>query len=808
MAPRTNPQSDARRPGPVALALGAALMPAVAGALAVMAFATDEGPRLPSAGASAPHDVGSFECARCHEAEHKAWLGSHHQLAMLPASEVSVLGDFDDAVFENYGVTSRFFRRDGRFIAETEGPDGAIQEYPIAYTFGWTPLQQYLVEFPDGRYQVLPLCWDTRPKEAGGQRWFHIHPEERIAPDDVLYWTGIAGNWNYMCAECHSTNLRKGLDPATGAYHTTFDEVNVGCEACHGPGSNHVAWADAKAAGQAGADGAQPAEGSGLPDMGLAVVLKDPPTRNADGSEQPAFWDFVVGQPTKQRTAPLASPVQIETCARCHARRRLVSEDHVHGRPLLDTHEPATLDRGLYHPDGQILDEVYVYGSFVQSKMHHAGVRCTDCHDPHTTRLLATGNFLCANCHVPDHFDTPAHHFHSDGSTGAECVNCHMPTATYMVVDPRRDHSFRVPRPDLSLSLGVPNACTQCHADQNDAWADEWCAKWYGAQYRSRPQFGTAIQAGRTGAPGAAAQLRALAEDQGQPAIVRATAMSMLAERPTAAAVETARAFLREAEPLLRSKAVTLLELLPPEARVEALAPALDDPVRTVRTQAAKALADVPPELLSTEQQDRLRDGVQEYIQSELANADRAAAHLNLGLLFSRLGDDRRAEAAYRRAMALEPWLAEPVVNLADLYRATGREPDAERLLRDALARNPETAVLHEALGLSLVRLGRTEEALASLAEAARLDPDNPRHAYVYGIGLFSVGRSDEAMAVLTEANRRHPNDQALLQALMQYSLQLGRVDDALRHARALLVLEPDNPQIAGLVRGLEEAQR
>jgi hypothetical protein len=358
------------------------------------------------------------------------------------ANARTVLGDFDDARSEHRGVATTF-RRDGeRFLVRTEGPQGQLEEYEITHTFGVEPLQQYLVPFPGGRMQALGIAWDTRPIEDGGQRWFHLYPHEEIGPDDPLHWTGVQLRWNYMCAECHSTHLQRGYDVAHDTYQTTWSEIDVSCEACHGPGSAPVAWVEAAARG----------------DPRLDVRL---------GDRDRGRWILDPNTGIAQRSVKRARPTQVEACARCHSRRTTITSDYPYGRPLLDTHIPALLEEGLYHADGQILDEVYVWGSFVQSRMYAAGVTCSDCHDPHSldTRNRG-GNATCASCHSPARFDTPEHHHHERASTGASCVACHMPARTYMGVDARRDHSMRIPRPDPSVALGTPNVCNGCHPDR------------------------------------------------------------------------------------------------------------------------------------------------------------------------------------------------------------------------------------------------------------------------------------------------------------------------------------------------------
>ena len=449
--------------------------------------------------------VGGQACAGCHTAEFDAWKGSHHALAMQQATEATVLGDFTGAQFEHFGVTTTFFRDGDRFVVRTGGPDGALHDYPIAYAFGVYPLQQYLITMPGGRLQAFGIAWDSRPKEQSGQRWFHLYPDQKLKPGDPLHWTGRDQTWNYQCAGCHSTNLQKNYDLSANTYATTWTDVDVSCEACHGPGSRHVAWAKAHAEG-----GSNP---SGTDDnrKGLTNWLK---------ATDNGHWEMNPDTAIARRTEKLAS-TELETCAACHSRRKVIAKNSVTGEPYLDAYLPALLEPGLYHADGQMDGEVYEYGSFLQSRMHAAGVTCSNCHDPHTAKLRAEGNALCAQCHLPEKFDVAAHHHHRPASAGAQCANCHMPTKNYMVVDARRDHSIRVPRPDLSISLGTANACTECHADPSAQWAAETVAGWYPKGRQTTPHFGTALHAGRIGAGDAEEQLDRLILDRDQPAIAR-----------------------------------------------------------------------------------------------------------------------------------------------------------------------------------------------------------------------------------------------------------------------------------------------
>ncbi|MDX1345904.1 MAG: multiheme c-type cytochrome, partial [Sedimenticolaceae bacterium] len=443
------------------------------------------------ASASADY-VGGESCAECHSEQVMQWSGSHHDLAMQVATEKTVLGNFDNASMEHYGITSKFFRNGDRFMVRTEGPDGKLQDYEVTYTFGVYPLQQYLVPFPDGRLQALPLAWDSRSKEEGGQRWFHLYPNERIGPGDELHWTGPQQNWNYMCAECHSTDLKKNYDQASDTFDTTWSEINVSCEACHGPGSQHVAWARK----EQGSDKYSET-------MGLVAEFNE---------RKDAAWTMDPKTGNALRNKPRTTDSEIEVCAQCHSRRSSISQDYVPGKPFMDHYVPSLLVDGLYHADGQIDDEVYVYGSFLQSKMYAAGVTCSDCHEPHSLALRSPGNGVCAQCHLPAKYDSKSHHFHEPGSEGASCAECHMPPKNYMVVDPRHDHSMRIPRPDLSVKLGTPNACNNCHADRDAGWAAQQVKTWYGDSLPGHQAYAETLNAARRDAPGAGEELAAVVD--------------------------------------------------------------------------------------------------------------------------------------------------------------------------------------------------------------------------------------------------------------------------------------------------------
>ena len=738
------------------------------------AAAVDSSPATPTAVAIGY--VGTAKCQPCHETEARLFSGSHHDRAMQLADATTVLGDFKDASFTYNGVTSTFTRRDGSFFVRTDGPDGTLQEYRVAYTFGIDPLQQYLIEFPRGRLQALSVCWDTRPKAMGGQRWFHLYPDEKVDYRDVLHWTGPAQNWNHMCADCHSTDVHKKYDAAADSFQTTWSEIDVSCEACHGPGSRHVQWARDKQAGLT-------VESA---DRGLGIDL----------SPGDATWVFGAPRPSGRGgfvahlTAPRQNAVEA-VCARCHSRRSQIAEPVGVGEPLAQSYLLSLLDADLYHADGQIFDEVFEYGSFLQSRMHELGVLCLDCHDAHSGKPKAEGNKLCTRCHFPAHYDSPAHHHHKAGGEGTSCVQCHMLARNYMVVHRRHDHSFRVPRPDLSATLGTPNTCNDCHRDRSPQWAADAIAGWYGPQRKYGASFAPAIAAGRAFKAGADAQLAALATDPAIRPIVRATAISLLREPARPPAIDAVRKAAGDTDPLLRRAAAVSLGLLEPGASWPIGEALLDDPMRTVRLAAGNSLAGTRPATALTESQKRRYEKVlSEFRAAEAFNADRAESWLNRGSLAVRLGETAEAESDYQRAIRLQPQFLPSYINLADLYRELGRDSEGEMVLRRALALQPDSASLHHVLGLTLVRERKIDAAVAELAKATEIDRENPRYAYVYAIALEGVGRRPEALAVLEDAQRRFTGDRDILLALMQLAAQSGDVAAAQRWANQLHSLD------------------
>ncbi len=731
---------------------------------------TQTSPELPALRMEAsPTPVGSAACMACHTDEAARWSRSQHRSAMQPASAETVIGAFDGSSFEQVGTTSRFFRVHDRFIVNTDGPDGTLADFEVGYSFGVFPLQQVLLPGPGGRWQALSVAWDARSREAGGQRWFHLYPGERIDARDPLHWTRPAQNWNHACADCHATLLRKRFDASADRFDTRWAELGVGCEGCHGPGSAHVAWASATP--RAGVD---PRLGARLDERRDVSWRIDPATGSA------------------VRSVPRASEREIEVCAQCHARRSSLSESYVAGERFLDHYRPVLLESPLYHADGQQRDEVYTWGSFLQSRMYAKGVTCSDCHEPHAGELRREGSEVCASCHAPEKYAAASHHHHAVGSKGSDCIACHMPVTTYMVVDPRHDHSLRVPRPDQSVALGTPNACSACHGDRSPRWAAERLHAWLGRDARGFQGHAEALYEADAGVISAGAALRAVAADGAQSAIARASALARLDASAGRASLGTLAAALRDPSPLLRLGALQGLESAPSASRAVAAA-SLSDPLRALRLEAVRVLVegarDLPAEIRAV-----YAGAAAEYVASLRLDADRAEARAQLGAFLAQRGDLDAARAELRAALAIEPSFAPAWVNLGDLERAAGRETEALHALEDGIRAVPASAALHHAYGLALVRNGRLADALAELARAVALDPHSARFAYVNSVALHSAGRVKEAIALLERTLAVHPGDRAVLEALASFHQAAGDNQAAARCAALLQALDAADP--------------
>ncbi|WP_114778581.1 tetratricopeptide repeat protein [Botryobacter ruber] len=695
--------------------------------------------------------IGSESCRSCHEQEFSDWNKSDHDLAMQEATSEFVLGDFEDQVFESQGVTNKFFRKDDKYWVNTEGPDGKYADYEIKYTYGVKPLQQYIVEFPGGKLQCLRTAWDSKKN-----KWFDLYPDLEVHPKEWLHWTKGGLNWNTMCSDCHSTNVHKNYIPEADSFATSFSIINVSCESCHGPGKAHVDF------------------------------IKSNNIKKGDPYQ---------AEQHLHQTSNLTSVEQVDQCARCHARREQITEAFDHQGSFMDHYVPAVLRDDLYHPDGQIKEEDYEYASFTQSKMYMNGVKCANCHNPHSLELKAIGNALCGQCHDQKKFDVPAHTFHAVNTEGAKCVNCHMPGTTYMGNDFRRDHSLRVPRPDQSVVYGTPNACNKCHTDQTAQWAANAIEKWFGKE--RKPHFSDALTFASTRNPAAAAGLVTLLNDKKQPPIVKATALwylGQLKNDPGTLAVFVNA--LSDAEPIIRYTALKELNAYPLEQTQNHVLPMLKDPVRSVRIAAADALATLPASSVPASFAAPYKKATKELEINLKERADFPGGQMEAGQYYERKGDVRKAEVAYKRSLSIDSFFNPARLNLAYLQNRQGNTKEAIALFNVVLQQEPGYAEGYYSLGLLYAETNEMELAIENLKKASQLDKANTRALYNLGLAYQRANQAEAAEAVYLKGLQRFPDSYDFGNALVILYLQNNSFEKAEQHLARLLGHYPNNPQL------------
>ncbi|AIY67357.1 tetratricopeptide repeat protein [Pseudoalteromonas piratica] len=738
---------------------------------------------LATAAEALPDNSPETVCASCHQSQVKDWQSSHHFHAMEKASEASVLGDFNNVTLKYQNETVRFYKQGQQFYIDMPNLDGVISSYPVAFTFGYEPLQQYMFDFGNGHFQFFPFAWDSRKATLGGQRWFILHPEQDT--HDEFHWSQKGQNWNSMCADCHSTDFKKNFDLNTNRFNSSFSAINVSCNACHGDSKHHLNWAN----------GDQSIQNKGF--------------KTKIGAKTALFKTNSKGE--MHSVEPLKDSDQVKLCASCHGRRSSLSDRHS-PHDFFNAFQPALITPQLYQTDGQVWDENYVWGSFVQSKMHDAGVTCSNCHNPHSGKLKIEGNQTCTQCHASSTFDTPKHHGHMLNSSGSQCVDCHMPTTTYMQVDARRDHSFKVPRPDLTLKTGVTNACNQCHQDKTANWAVSQIKQWHpSSKHIGSDHFATSFYRAENRLPGADTLLTRISQDNTYPDIIRASALYRMRETPgNNALVAIARA-VKDVEPLKRSAAINAAAAYPVVDRWRLYNHLLEDQHKSIRIEAARGLAAMliaafPNELSEADKQ-RLSTGLAEYRQTQMYNAERGYAHTNLGLLALELKDFKQAKVHYLDAINIEPIFMPAYVNLADLYRQQGNETKAQKMLKQALKVNAKASEVHYALAMSQIRSKQKQAALESLKKATDFAKNNASYAYTYALLLQDQKLLDEAIRYFEKAYSITPNNPDISYSLAQSYIQLNQFQQALFYAQNLAKLVPDNPQINQMVQQLRMMQ-
>ena len=699
--------------------------------------------------------VGDKACKSCHTNEYHEWEQSHHFMAMQPPTDSTVKGDFNNTSFTSDGVTSSFFKKEGKYFINTEGEDGKNHDFEVKYTFGFTPLQQYLIEFPGGRMQVPRASWDVKQK-----KWFHQYPGQKIPSHDWLHWTGNAQNWNTMCASCHSTNLQKNYNIETDTYNTTFDVINVSCESCHGAGKTHIDFVN----------GAEYKGGEKVPGSYLQLV------KNSGQTEQ------------------------INTCAPCHARKTDISASPIQSTELLDNYIPAIPTNEFFYADGQVNDEDYIYTSFLESKMFRRGVKCSDCHNPHSAKLKKVANQTCLQCHAKT-YDAPTHTFHPEGTVAATCISCHMPGKIYMGNDLRHDHSFRVPRPDLTVKYGTPNACATCHSNRTAQWSADAVVKWYGANRAYH--FADDLIPGSKVDANSEAHLIKLIRDTAVPNIIKATAAHYLGSIPTQNSLSTLISSLRHTDAQVRYRSLRSLTDFDPEAWRTVAGPLLTDKVRAVRIAAAELYVTLPQQQIPDQYASvfvAARNELQNYL---LYQADFSVGNLMIADHYLKLQDYFNAEKFYVRGLKKDSLMNYARINLSTVYNLQGKNTQALQELQTAAAIDPKNDRIFYNMALLYNEMQDKPAAEKSFAKAVALNSQNPRVYYNYGLLLNEGSRYKAAETVLRKGIAINASDPILYYAITFVYLQSNDIAKAKQSGLKLQQLDPNNPEYVQLFQKL-----
>ena len=695
--------------------------------------------------------VGNDACKSCHQSEYNLWKQSDHFKAMSLPNDSTVKGNFSNISFKSDGVSSSFSTKNGKYIINTEGEDGKQHDYEVKYTFGYFPLQQYLIETDSGKLQATRLSWDSRDK-----KWFNQYSGQKIPAGDWLHWTGNAQNWNTMCAECHSTNLQKKYDINTDTYHTTFNEINVSCESCHGAGKHHITYINSE---------------------------------NYKQGNKVTHAYLEIG--------PSSNALQhINNCAPCHSVRTNLAPNKVSSNEYLDNYIPAIPTTERFYSDGQMRDEDYNYTNFLESKMFRHNVSCNNCHNPHSGKLHLTGNMACMQCHAPK-YNSPSHYFHDSTkvttNAGNTCVGCHMPALTYMGNDVRHDHSFRVPRPDLSVKYGTPNACNNCHKDKTASWAAGFVNKWYGN--KRKYHFSEDLIEGSKLHEGSEGHLLKLLSDTSVPDIIHATAANYLGNIVTDKSTTSLLNCLKDKDAQVRYEALKSLLNHPVDHWLQGVLPMLSDKVKAVRIAAASLIQRIPETDVSQEFKSAYAQAKGELEVYLLNQADFAHGNILIGDYYHTNNNLLEAERFYKRALKKDSLASLARLSLATVYSAQHKNNEALSVLQLVVKMDDKNDDAWHSMGLLYVEMKQETQAKTAFEKAVSLHSHNTRLYYNYGLLLQQGGDIAKAITVFQKGLTVQPNDESLLYAIIFTYANSKQTNAAEGYAKRLFALDPNNQQ-------------
>jgi predicted CXXCH cytochrome family protein len=669
------------------LVAGAALLCATAVVYAQSYPSTSSGQA--AASTSSNGYVGSQACARCHDGEYDSWRKTLHVQMTKPIAEARVEGDFRPGThLEQYGRAYTMDSKDGRYTVSISRGGGPAEKFQVDYTLGARRFQGYLSTLPDGRIYVLPIFWHNESK-----RWLDW---KEIAPVPDHPTADLRQIWNITCVNCHATNLARNFNRKSRTYATTWTEMGIGCEGCHGPGADHVAVADA--------------------------WDKDP----VHAPAKPTAAELRIFSPAK------ATPRQtFDACGYCHGNKNNTFfgfkpgdrfEDYA--LPFLMSEPiPANDPQGEFWPDGRPSRFNRPQALTVSGCFQRGEATCTNCHRMHGPenahmlkvavdmpdgRRTRESDGLCVQCHKALANDT-SHTHHAADSQGSRCIECHMSDVNWRLITRRRDHTFQAPVPELTSRYGVPNACTTCHEDKSPEWAASTMDRWYGNNERrlATVAMSDAMYAAAAGDASALPDVARLAGDRTHGSLIRASAAEFAGQLLARGSTSSPRAShstpvvnaligaANDPEPSVRAVAVTALGSIVDDRTTVVIAAHVTDAARVVRVRAAEALLD-----------------------RGIVRLDGAAGAAL-----------ERAQAEWAESLRTFNDVARDQTALGRLELARGRTAEAADALDNAVALDPTQARPHVYLGVLAARAGRYDDAIRQFSTARSLQPDYPNLA-------------------------------------------------------------------------------
>lgn len=649
-------------------------------------------------------------CRECHEAEYDDWLGSHHHLAQRrldPSRDLEAFsqGELEDQAGRKYQLSG-------------PSPEFSIEEVGsglpgvVEAVIGETPIRQYLITFPDGRYQIQGLTWDPHNKQ-----WFNVFGDEDRNQGDWGHWSQQGMNWNSNCAWCHMTDFEKNYDLRTNSYASEWKIEGISCIQCHSGMKEHVAAA-------------------------------------RSGNYEPTLTEPNI-------------ELAMDNCASCHARREELTANGFKAGEKFDEHFRLVLPDlpNAYFVDGKANEEDYVFASLKMSRMGHKGVSCLDCHNPHSheTILPVEDNSLCMRCHATGLneatiIDPVTHSQHPLNSAGNQCVSCHMPERLYMQRDARRDHGFTIPDPQLTIDYDVPNACQACHGDKTVEWARDAVESWFPHSERRQElrERARILDAYYRGDSESWKEAHGLLQSE-ENVYWRSAYLRILgAMAPgTPESLEAALNSMKSKSPVERESALRILSNR--GDRLPDLQRALYDSSRLVRNQAADTLS-----MMYNPNQ----SAFQEWLEYAEANADRPAGALRRAELAVQQGDVALAKQLAEKAASFDRNNAHLLYDIAIMFARVGDLDGAMSKISDAKLIDSSLGILWFGEGLLYAEKGDTRRSIESMEAAVEKDASQDRWWYNLGVAYLQTGESDKAKKALEKAISLNPEQPQYQQAL------------------------------------------